>query len=413
MVFLDTLRTSASRRLRILGVQACGVTVLMGLSAAFAGIWTPLEAQSILAAGGLGAPIEGVDSRARSLGSVGIGLSGFSFYHFDPAGAAGARAPLIQASLQPSWGEFTQSDSTQSTHASRFPHLAIGYPVNDNATVLFTYSGVLDQRWRMFSQRDLPLSGQAVTVSDEFLSDGGLAVVNLGWAQRLGEKWAVGATIGYHTGNLVRSLTRTFDAGDLGVNVDPFVQVGTWQISGPAATASVRWDPVPAARIGLGVEWAGDLEISPTNGTTLGGQTAEVPIRFRIGGTGSLTPDLDLMASVSYANWDGQGGSGLGAEARSSAEINYGVGLEFTGFGFLDRTMPLRIGYRHADYPYTFSQSEAQESQFAFGLGYVFAAIDEYALASLDLGAERGKRTAGSLEESFWRATFTLRLSGN
>ena len=356
--------------------------------------------------------MEGLDARGRSLGSLGIALPGFSFYRFDPAGAAGTRAPLIGVSMQPTWGTLTQADVTQNVQATRFPHLAIAYPFNESATVLFTYSGVLDQRWRMEDERQLPLAGESVTVVDEFVTDGGLSVVDLGWAQRIGERFAVGGMIGFHTGGLRRQLTRTFDATELGTTVDPFSLVGSWKIGGPALTVSARWEPSEIVRVGLGVEWAGTLDITPTEGTNLGAQTAKIPTKFRLGASGRLSPALSLVGGVSYADWEGTP-SGLAAAVRTSAEIIYGLGLEFTGLGLLDREMPLRLGYRHTDYPYQFEQADAAESLLAFGLGYVFASLDGYALASLDMAAETGKRTAGGLEESFWRATFSLRLSGN
>ena len=118
------------------------------------------------------------------------------------------------------------------------------------------------------------------------------------------------------------------------------------------------------------------------------------------------------LAGISYANLD-ESSSGVSEDATESAEISWGTGLEFTALRLFGRGLPLRLGYRATDYPFEFDGSAVKESVFSGGLGFAFAANDDYPTALLEMGIEKGKRSAGVPEaEEFWRATFSLRLSG-
>jgi hypothetical protein len=65
------------------------------------------------------------------------------------------------------------------------------------------------------------------------------------------------------------------------------------------------------------------------------------------------------------------------------------------------------------DYPFQFDGASVKETVISGGFGYAFAANDDYPTALVEVGVERGGRTAGTPEEEeFWRATLSLRLSG-
>lgn len=370
-----------------------------------------LEAQSLFSVGGLGVPVEGLDARARALGSIGLGLPGFSLYQYDPAGSAGVPAPLIQASMQPTWGTVGEGENQQDFRTTRFPHIALAYPVGLYGTAFVSYSGYLDQRWRLFQESVQNLGGEPVTVTDDFESNGGIASFTVGWAQQIGESFGVGISAGLYTGRLRRKLTRTFESEAFGGDIDPYILDGEWTTTGPLATLGVRWDPWEIIRVAASVEWSGDLKVEPQKGTERGAQTVDIPLVYRIGASASLTPTLALVGGFSYQDWEGVG-TGLGAAARPGSELSWGSGLEFTGASLFSRELPLRLGYRRSDFPFQFEGEEVKESYFAFGLGYVFARSDDYPTALIDLTMERGRREAGVDLEEFWRATFTLRLSG-
>jgi hypothetical protein len=370
------------------------------------------SAQSLFAVGGLGSPVEGLDARARALGSIGVGLPGYSFYHSDPTGSAGVPAPLLQASMQPTWGVITGGEEDLEFRSTRFPHLAFAYPVGESGTVFLNYSAYLDQRFRQGSEEEANLGGEQVLLVDEYESDGGISAISVGWAQQLGETFALGGSAGIYTGRLRRTLTRTFSAEDLGAEIPPYVVEGQWTTTAPRVIVGARWDPRSIVRIAASVEWSGDLDVKPAEGTERGAQKLDLPMVYRIGGSANLTSALSLVAGLSYSNLD-EGSSGAAQDATESAELSWGTGLEFTGLSLLGRGLPLRLGYRATDYPFEFEGSAVKESVFSGGLGFAFASNDDYPTALLEMGIEKGKRTAGiPVEEEFWRATFSLRLSG-
>ncbi|MGD2047309.1 MAG: hypothetical protein PVH96_13930, partial [Gemmatimonadota bacterium] len=87
-------------------------------------------------------------------------------------------------------------------------------------------------------------------------------------------------------------------------------------------------------------------------------------------------------------------------------------GLELTQARLLGRSAPIRLGFRHTDLPFSPAGESASERIFAGGLGLVLNQANELILAGVDVGVERGRRTAGSLVENFWRGTVSLRLAG-
>jgi hypothetical protein len=401
--------TSLERRLGSLVRTGLAVSVLL---VPWVIAPSTVDAQSVFAIGGLGAPMEGLDARARALGNLGIGLTGFSLYRSDPAAAAGLPAPVLQATMQPTWGDYiNRAGETQELRSTRFPHLAFSYPVASTGTLSLTYGGVLDQRWKAIEERELTLAGTPVRVTDEFVSDGGTSVVTLGWAQRIGSRFAAGVNLGYYTGKQRRELTRTVSAEDLGFQLDPTVVFGEWKTGGFTGTVGMLWDPLEILRVAGSVEWGGTVKIEPIGGTVIGEDEVELPLRFRLGTSASLTPQLSLVGSLSVADWSDVG-SGLSAELQQGTDLGYGLGLEFTGASLLGRALPLRAGYRRSEFPFQFEGVDPDESVWTGGFGYVFAASDSYPLASIESAIERGSRTAGAVKEEFWRATFTLRLSG-
>ena len=79
------------------------------LAAVMLFVASPLAAQSIFNAAGLGLPSEPVDGKSRALGSLGVGLWGASLQPGDPASAGMLVAPSAIMVAQPSWVEFDRN----------------------------------------------------------------------------------------------------------------------------------------------------------------------------------------------------------------------------------------------------------------------------------------------------------------
>lgn len=369
-------------------------------------------AQSLFGAGGLGTPAEALDARARALGGVALGLFEPSLRPYDPAGALGFAFPSATASLQPGRAISTLYGATSEASATRFPLFAVAYPVSPTSVATVSYGAFLDLRWSLRRAGTEFFGGRDVAVEDRFVSDGGVAALRIGWAQQLRRGLGVGASVGLYTGQLARHFSRQIDTAAAGAPVDSFAARGEWKLTGPSAAVGVRWDALPALRVAASVTWSGALRALPAEGFAEQERGAfRLPLEVRAGVSGRLTPRLTASLGASLADWS-ETGHDLAGPAEAGKAWSAGVGIEWTGASLLGRTAPVRVGYRRAQLPFHIHGDAPAESAFTAGLGVNLLQAEEVPLARFDFAFERGARRAGRLEESFWRATFTLHVAG-
>jgi hypothetical protein len=368
----------------------------------------PGAAQSLLSASGLGIPVEAPDGRSRMLGSVGVALSGSALLPNDPASAGWSTLPGIVMSGQ-AGGETFQDGGT--AYQSRFPFLGIVYPYGSQIYSL-SFSGAFSQEWDVEVDRILELAGEPVGAVDRFEGRGGVSAARFGVARRLAEdRVSVGANIGSHLGSVERRFSRELNPDDVGTEVEPFELEGVWRSAGLTAAAGAHWDVTPLIRLGGSVTWSEDLRLDPTADTDGEAQRIPMPMELRGGVFATLTPGLGLAASIYRADWS-ETAEALGDTEAPGMVWQWGTGLEWAGTTVLGRQVPLAAGYRSRDLPFSFLGSAARESAFTGGIGIHLADAETTPMARLHVGFEVGTRTAGDLEEDFWRTTFTLRLSG-
>lgn len=370
-----------------------------------------VTAQSLFSVGGLGAPVEAADARARALGGMGIALPGSGLSLRDPAQAAGLLLPTISATMQTVNADGSRNGVGVGLDATRFPHVGLAYPVGERGTALFQYGSFLDQRWSVERRLNLDFQGGPVQVTDTFRSDGGVSSLLVGGAYGLASWLSVGVTAGLHTGSIRRTFTREFNQDQIGAPVDPFVSTGGWDVSGPVAVVGVKVNPLALLQASASVTWSGALEARAEEGD----ESAEdreftLPLEVRAGLSTVLTPALSATLGLAWADWSDaardltSGGGG--------STLSLGGGVEWTGGTFLGRTSPVRLGFRRAEFPFDVDGEQPVESSFAVGSGLVLSEVEGVPLAGLDLSVERGSRSAADLSEDFWRTTLTLRLSG-
>lgn len=367
-----------------------------------------LEAQSLVARAGLGLPVEPLDARSRAMGGAGIGLSGAYLLVTDPAAATGLVLPSVTGSYQPA-----RSTLTDGTRAGRalFPFVSASYPYGANVfSVLF--SGFLDQDWEVSSERVLTVSGGSVGATDTFRSSGGIGQARIGVARRVAEPLSIGLSLGTYTGSMERTFERVLDADDFGIDVEPFVIQGRWRASGTTAVVGAVWDPGPFLRLAVSAAWSGDLELRSAEGGVDEDGTYAMPFELRAGGTFTLAGDLGLALGVSYADWSGTGADFENEMARGAA-WSYGAGVEWSAATLLGRSIPIRLGARHIDLPFTVGGDAVSERVLSGGVGLVLVEGQGIPLALLEIGVENGSRNGGAVSEEFWRTTITVQLAGN
>lgn len=383
--------------------------VTLGLGAIGFGLPERAQAQSLMAREGLGLPIDPLGARARGLGSAGIGLTGWSVSPVDPAASAGLGLPSISASLRPATTTLTDGREAGFT---RFPTLAVSYPLGANVFSVQAGS-FFDQEWEVRLERTLVLGGEEVPALDVYSSDGGIGRVQVGWARRIVPSLAVGMSFGTHVGTIERSFTRRIQAaGQVSEDFGAFGVRGRLRASGVLAGVGAVWDPLPLVRVGGSVLWSDDLTLEPSGSAAAVSGEYSVPLQLHGGGTVGLTQDLSLHLSGAYADWSDIN-EDLDQATSKGATWSYGGGVEWGGSTVLGRTFPLRLGARHRDLPFESGGEAAFERTLSggFGLNLVEVEGEDDPRARADLGVERGTRDGGPVSESFWRITFTLRVS--
>jgi len=372
----------------------------------------PLAGQSVLAAGGLGVPIDPTGARGRALGSVGIGLLGTGVTPSDPVGHVDLSVPTISTTLQSAWLDLGQAAETGRTSGSRFPGLGVSYPVGGWGVVTLTYGAVLDQRWVQERADTVDLEGGSVLpVLDRFSSDGGVSAARIGFAHRVSPSLAVGVTVGVMTGSSTRLFSRAFDTLAADIAIAPFQSSGHWSYHGTTATVGALFDVGGALRGAGSVTWSSALDAEPLADTGGEARSYDMPLEVRAALSAQLAPRLSTIVSFGFADW-----SGTTADLEEGSAVStlaLGAGVEWEGATLFGKVLPLRVGWRRADLPFEAFGAEALESGLSFGAGLVLLArSDDLPLAQMDLGLERGSRTAGSVAEDFWRSTLSLRVAG-
>lgn len=401
---------SAGTRFRIAARAAAAAPVMAVALLAFAAP-RPLAAQSLIGSQGLGIPLEALDGRSRALGSVGVGLFGGAVLPTDPARASRITVPGISVTIQPSRGAAAIGDESVPIEGTRFPLLALSYPVRNYGVATLSYGGLLEQNWKAERTLRLAREQDSIDVADTYESDGSVGAARIGFARVLTGGLSVAATLGYHTGTQVRSFSRAIGVveDEEQQTGDRFRERGRWEMTGTTFGLGAMWDFRDFLRISGSLTWSGDLRATPVGQTTGGEARFDLPTEFRIGASAMLTPVVAATIGFGRSNWT-PAESGAGAAARG-AVTTFGGGFEWSGMGLFGRSFPVRVGYRKAGLPFSIDASTPTESGFAAGFGWNLLETEDFIIAAFDFSYERGTRATDSISESFSRYTFSFRAS--
>ena len=366
----------------------------------------PALGQSLLAADGLGLLVEPLDARARSLGSIGVGLTAPHLLGRDPT--ASAQAALSTATLTFQTSGATLTDGGTARH-TRFPAISASYPFAGNVFSVYLGS-FLDQEFEIRSEETLQIGGQTVGALNRFTSTGGVARASVGWSRAVREVFAVGVTVGRYTGTTERRFSLLLDTEDVGVGVEPFEVGSRFTASGLVVEAGASWNPNPLVRVSGALSWSDELVLEPPTHDLAESGAYRIPLELRLGATTNLASGFSIHGGVSYADWSDAGANLRVGESREAA-WSFGGGVEWAGTSLGGRTLPLRFGARQRALPFNSAGAPASESVLTGGFGMNLVDADDQPLARIDLGYERGRRTAGPIDEDISILAVTVRVS--
>ena len=376
----------------------------------------PLTAQSVIGSSGLGMRLEPLDAVQRALGGVGVTTRTPTVLPGNPVVALDILAPTITFTVQPHWGKYKIESEKGDFFATRFPVIGFAYPVGTDGVITVTAGSQYDQNWSVETRDSLDVGGELVGLTDRFLSDGAVAVVEAGWARRWSPSFATGASAGVYRGGLTRTFSRTFDGETVdSVTIDsqinPFSAGGRWSHSGPVASMNLSWDPSPFLQVGATLAWSGKIKIAPVDGAVGVNREVSAPLEFKVSTTAILSPRLAVNAGATTSNWTNLGDPSLDAVGGGRV-MSFGAGVEWEVTSFWAGGFPLRIGFRRSELPFRFLDNVVKENTVSFGFSVVMAQALDLPLAALDLAIEVGKRNSGNFKETFRRLTVSTRVGG-
>lgn len=370
-------------------------------------------AQSLFAARGLGLVTEPLDARARGMGAMRLGLPGVELSQANPASSAGVAAPTLEATFQ--FDDFSADLGGRDFNGStaRFPSIHAVFPIRERWAISAAYGGLLDQNWSVQAVDTLLLQrGDTLIAADAISSRGGVAALQLGGSYALDGKLAVGLAANLYTGSVRQSVTREFVAPCIargGPGTQPGCFAAEWTYGGIGASAGVRWEPSEAFSLAVAGSVGGTLRANPQDSVSLD-RSYRLPATLQAGASGRVSQSLLVAVNGGWAGWASV--EQLGAGTRDI--YHAGGGLEWDGVTIAGRPLPLRLGARYAQLPFSTGvfgadSGNAAERALTGGFGVRLAG----GAAILDAGVERGRRDGdAALSEDYWRAILSLRVLG-
>jgi long-subunit fatty acid transport protein len=206
---------------------------------------------------------------------------------------------------------------------------------------------------------------------------------------------SIGGAVHILSGSVQRIARRIFlDAS----NYHNMEQANTTNLSGTGWSAGVAYAPIP--EISIAASYRSDSKLKSRVTDTESG-TVDLPVSYSGGIFLQLHPSIMLATSVERKMW-----SSADADLEASGGANafdtwsVGSGLELGGASGL----PLRVGARYAQLPFSPSNEQARELGFSGGTAMRFAG----GRASLEASVERILRDGAGAEERAWYLMFAL-----
>lgn len=392
----------------------------IGASALALMVAMPLTAQSLTSVRGLGHPLTAVDARGAALGGLGIGLHGLAVPMINPASAAGVQRRGAMVSVASVEQTAAFDDVSEGIGATRFPLIQLIYPIR-GAVLTAGYGAYLDQSWGVVREGEDATGAGTIGYRDRIESTGGVGQFQVGAAFPVGDRLAVGAAVGMHTGERQLEYQRLFDTTSVGT-LQPFVERSSVQYSAPLAQVGVRWDPDPDLRIGASLTWGGTLSADSASGVAES-REYDLPLRVAVGASGHLGGSLLATVATRWSGWSSVGDvsgagptSGFVSSGRDTWEV--GGGLEWDDPSRSGRSFPLRVGGEYRQLPFTFASEAPTEWFVGGGLGLRIGASPDNPLARIDFTVQRGERSApgdetlADFSETAWRFVLSLSVFG-
>lgn len=366
------------------------------MAATLAAVPTSLAGQaSLYGVVGLGLPGQPVGPRARALGWGLLAFDGSSAVN--PATIGLYPRLTVEATATSSFRGFsTGATSVDGLRQTRFLFGQVAgrlgrSPLSFGAS----FGPYLDRTFDITSIDTITLRGETVEVADRISADGGVSDVRAALAWRISRQLQVGGAIHFLTGSTRLATTREFSDTSF-VALRDSTQAA---FQGTGLSVGLLYTFVPRASIGLAFRSDGRLKRTIDSVET---DRVDLPISVTVGLAVAPQRALRWSATATWRNWSDVDLAGT----RSFDTWAVGSGIELGGPDIGASRIPLRLGVRYAQLPFSPNADQPHEWIVTVGSAYPFASNRALIEATL----ERILRDGAGAQERVWQLTLGLSL---
>jgi hypothetical protein len=334
---------------------------------------------------GIGFPGEPLSVPARALGGGPAAVDPYSA--LNPATVAGLGNLVAVFSGGTAFRRYTAAGDTAigGLRETRFPYGMFGGRITRTpVSFALSFSTYAERTYDVTSTSTQVLRGDTLQVTDRLGSDGAVTDLRGALAIRLWSRVLVGAALHMLGGSSRLDVRRTFsDSAYL-----PYVEQRHLVFSGYGVSGGVVLRPNRAIELAGAARLDGRLT-SRIEGDSVG--SARLPVSLTAGLRLMPARDLRLSATATHRSWTRtQPDLAVSTQAFDTWEVASGVELG---------SLPLRVGMRYRQLPFSNVGTQPTELVFAGGSGVLLAR----GRAALDIAIERFRRSGGGADERGWQ----------
>ncbi len=354
---------------------------------------------SIYSVVGAGLPGRPIGVHARALGGGPAAFDPASAVN--PAAAANLARLTVGANLTGTFRSYEAGETTAgSLRQTRFPFGFVGSGIGRTpVSFSVSFAPYLDRTFDITAVDTIVLRGEPVEVEDRLVSDGAATDLRGALAVQLGRQLQLGGAVHLISGSTRLITNRVFSDSAFATLLDSSQAAFTG--SGFAVGAIVT----VTQRLRVAASFRSDTDLEETVDSVALGDI-DLPVTVSAGLLAVPVGGLRWSATVSWRSWSdaASGARTRGANAFDTWEI--GTGFELGGSDVRSVRLPLRVGVRYAQLPFSPTDERPEEWVIAAGTALQFASNR----ALLETALERILRDGGGARERAWQISVGLRL---
>lgn len=348
-------------------------------------------AQGSVGTQGFGYPTGQLSTRAR--GTAGAVAPFDAESPQNPAALSGVSEIVVHAQWEPEFRTVRAGGVSERTTFSRFPLVFAAVPVGRRTVLGLSASSYLDRSFTTRASGLRTIADTTILATQTRRSVGGITDVRAGGSRTISPRLSVGVGVHGYTGEN-RVSVRFADDSARFITFDDSVRLN---YGGLAASAGVQWRPLTHMVLAGSYKRGGTLRVRD-DATDEELASGRVPDQIGAGILYDGIAGTTLAANVAWQGWSAFN-EAASSEGRARDAREVGIGADARGPRFGRGVISLRAGVGWRELPFLVpNQGDATELSFATGAGVPLA----YNRATLDLGAQHVRRTAGDARETGW-----------